>query len=98
MEAGFWGQSKSERPTADTPRVSVSRHLHFEYKVQLFDRAEDGVRIGANALRLASGARIRNEVGSDAELDHVALGPLSDHKVDGTAEVPVIERIKAQGG
>ena len=70
VEAGFWGQSKSERPTADTPRVSVSRHLHFEYKVQLFDRAEDGVRIGANALRLASGARIRNEFDGDAELDH----------------------------
>ncbi len=94
VEAVFWGQSKSERPTADTPQVSVSRHLHFEYKVQLFDRDEDGVRIGANALRLASGAQIRNEVGSDAELDHVALGPQSDHKVDGTANVPMIERIE----
>ena len=95
VEAVFSGQSRSERPTADTPRVSVSRHLHFEYKVQLFDRDVDGVRIGANALRLASGARIRNQVGShDAELDHAALGPLSDHKVDGTADLPVIERIE----
>ena len=93
VEAGFWGQSKSERPTADTPRVSVSRHLHFEYKVQLFDRDADGVSIGANALRLASGARIQNEAGKDAELDHAAFGWFSDHKVDGSADVPMIERI-----
>ena len=50
------------------------------------------MRIGANALRLPSG-RILHE-GSDAKLDHVALGRLSGHKVDGTAEVPVIERIE----
>ena len=68
--------------------------MHFEYKVQLFDRDNDGVRIGANALRLASGARIRNEVGSDADLDHAALGPQSDHKVDGTADVPMIRGIE----
>ena len=94
VEAGFWGQSKSALPTADTPQVSVSRHMHFEYKVQLFDRDVDGVRIGANALRLASGARIRSEGGGDADLDHAALGPQSDHKVDGTADVPMIERIE----
>ena len=67
VEAVFWGQSKSERPTADTPQVSVSRHMHFEYKVKLFDRDADGVRIGANALRLAAGARIQGELGGDAE-------------------------------
>ena len=94
VEAVFSGQSKSERPTADTPQVSVSRHLHFEYKVQLFDRDEDGVRIRANALRLASGARIQGEVGADAELDHAALGTQSDHKVDGTADVPMIRGIE----
>ncbi len=95
VEAVFSGQSKSQRPTADTPQVSVSRHLHFEYKVQLFDRDVDGVRIGANALRLASGARIQGggEGGADADLDHAAVGTLSDHKVDGRAEVPMIERI-----
>ena len=68
--------------------------MHFEYKVQLFDRDEDGVRIGANALRLASGAGIRNKYGDDARLDHAALGPLSDHKVDGSADVPMIEGIE----
>ena len=94
VEAVFSGLSQSQRPTADTPQARLARHMHFKYKVQLFDRDEDGVRIGSNALRLASGARIRNEVGSDAELDHVALGPQSDHKVDGRADVPMIERIE----
>ena len=94
VEAGFWGQSKSERPTADTPRVPVSRHLHFEYKVQLFDHDTDGVSVGANALRRASGARIKNEAGKDAELDHAAFGRFSNHKVDALADVPMIERIK----
>ena len=95
VEAVFSGLSQSQRPTADTPQTRVARHMHFEYKVQLFDRDEDGVRIGPNALRLASGARIRNgEVGGDAMLDHAAVGPLSDHKVDGSADVPVIDGIE----
>ena len=94
VEAVFSGLSQSQRPTADTPQAQVARHLHFEYKVQLFDRDVDGVRIGANALRLASGAWIRSEGGGDAELDHAALGTQSDHKVDGTADVPMIERIE----
>ena len=94
VEAVFSGLSQSQRPTADTPQARLAPHMHFEYKVQLFDRDEDGVRIRANALRLASGARIQGELGADAELDHAALGPQSDHKVDGTADVPMIERIE----
>ena len=94
METVFSGLSQSQRPTASTPQTRLARHMHFEYKVQLFDRDEDGVRIGANALRLASGARIQGEGGGDAELDHAALGPQSDHKVDGTADVPMIRRIE----
>ena len=94
VEAVFSGISQSQRPTADTPQARLARHMHFEYKVQLFDRDEDGVRIGSNALRLASGARIQGELGADAELDHVALGPQSDHKVDGRADVPMIRRIE----
>ena len=95
VEAVFSGLSQSQRPTADTPQTRVARHMHFEYKVKLFDRDEDGVRIGPNALRLASGARIRNgEVGGGAMLDHAAVGPLSDHKVDGSAGVPVIDGIE----
>ena len=94
VEAVFSRITRSQYPTADTPQTRRARHMHFEYKVQLFDRDEDGVRIGANALRLGSGARIRSEGGRDVELDHAAVGPLSDHKVDGTADVPMIERIK----
>ena len=96
VEAVFSGLSQSQRPTADTPQVSVSRHMHFEYKVQLFDRDENGVRIGANALRLASGARIQGggEGGGNADLDHAAVGTQFDHKVDGRADVPMIERIE----
>ena len=94
VEAVFSGLSQSQRPTADTPQARRARHMHFEYKVQLFDRDEDGVRIRANALRLASGARIQGELGADAELDHAALSPQSDHKVDGTADVPMIRRIE----
>ena len=100
VEAVFSGLSQSQRPTADTPQARLAPHMHFEYKVQLFDRDEDGVRIGANALRLASGARIQGEGGGDADLDHAAVGTLSDHKVDGTAkvggtaDVPMIRRIE----
>ena len=97
VEAVFSGQSTS--PTVATPQISLSRYLHFHYKVQLFDRDADGVRIGANALRLASEAfaykaRIVSEAGTDAALDHAAVGPLSDHKVDGSADVPEIEGIE----
>ena len=96
VEAVFSGLSQSQRPTADTPQARLAPHMHFEYKVQLFDRDEDGVRIGANALRLASGARIQGagEGGGNADLDHAAVGPQSDHKVDGRADVPMIERIE----
>ena len=107
VEAVFSRITKSQYPTADTPQISRARHMHFEYKVRVFDRAEDGVRIGANALRVPSGARILNgEVGGDAMLDHAALGPLAGHKVDGWADVPVIEgievvstpRLRSRGG
>ena len=70
VEAVFSGQSKSERPTADTPRVSVSRHLHFEYKVQLFEprrgRCADRRQRVAARLRgtdSKSGRRRRRGVG-----------------------------------
>ena len=97
VEAVFSGQSTS--PTVATPQISLSRYLHFHYKVQLFDGDADGVRIGANALRLASEAfaykaQILSEAGTDAELDHAAVGLLSGHKVDGSADVPEIEGIE----
>ena len=97
VEAVFSGQSTS--PTAATPQISLSRYLHFHYKVQLFDGDADGVEIGANALRLASEAfaskaRILSEDRTDAKLEHAEVGPLSGHKVDGSADVPEIEGIE----
>ena len=94
VQAVFSRITRSQYPTDDTPQIRRARHMHFEYKVQLFDRDANGVSIGANALGLASGARIRSEGGVDAELDHAAVGRLSDHKVDGSADVPMIERIR----
>ena len=94
VEAVFSRLTREQYPTDDTPQVSRARHMHFEYKVKLFDRDRDGVRIRSNALRLASGARIRSEGGDDAELDHAGVGPFSDHKVDARADVPTIERIE----
>ena len=94
VEAVFSRLTREQYPTADTPQISRARHMHFEYKVKLFDRDSDGVRIRSNALRLASGARIQNgEVGGDARLDHGGVGPFSDHKVDARADVPRIEDI-----
>ena len=94
VEAVFSRLTREQYPTDDTPQFSRARHMHFEYKVKLFDRDADGVRIRSNALRLASGARIQSEGGVDAELDHGGVGPFSDHKVDARADVPRIERIR----
>ena len=91
VQARFAGLSESERPGPGARPVPVSRHVHFAYTVQPFDRDTDGVRIGANALRLASGDRIRSDAtGADAELDHDALGPQSGHRVDGEPAAPVV--------
>ena len=88
VQARFWGLSESQRPTAGTRPAPVSRHVHFAYTVQPFDRDTDGVRIGADALRLASGDRIRSDAtGADAELDHAALGPQTGHGVDGRTTI-----------
>ena len=88
VQARFAGLSESERPTVDAEPVPVSRHVHFAYTVQAFDRDADGVRIAAAALRLASGDRIRSDAtGANAEFDHAALGPQSGHRVDGRTTV-----------
>ena len=95
VRARFWGLSESQRPTAGTRPVPVSRHVHFAYTVQPFDRDTDGLRIGADALRLASADRIqRDGTDVDAELDRTALGPQTGHRVDGRTTVdgePVAE-------
>ena len=88
VQARFAGLSESQRPTAGTRPAPVSRHVHFAYTVQPFDRDSDGVRIGADALRLASADRIqRDGTDVDADFDHAALGALSGHRVDGRTTV-----------
>ena len=79
-----WAKGRpSPRPRPEGVKV------HFGYTVKAEDRDDDGVAVGANAIRLG-GARIRSAAtGLDADLSHGALGPQSDHKVDGgTAEGP----------
>ena len=84
VQARFWGLSESQRPTPGTRPAPVSRHVHFAYTVQPHDRDTDGVRIGADALRLASADRIRSDgTGVDADRDHPALDAQSGHRVDG---------------
>ena len=65
--------------------------VHFFYTVQPGDRDTDGIEVGelSGALRLGGG-RIRSAADDiDANLAHAALGPLSDHRVDGgTAQPP----------
>ncbi len=90
-EARFYGLSDTDfvrggpRPR---PRPEGVK-LHFGYTVKPRDLDDNGVAVGANAIRLG-GARIRGAAtGLDADLSHAAVGPLSDHKVDsGTAQPP----------
>ena len=85
VQARFAGLSEAEQVTSDSRPVPVSRYVHFGYSVRPFDRDADGVSLGANALRLASGDRIQSgdETGTYAEFAHAALGSQSGHRVDG---------------
>ncbi len=88
VQARFAGLSEAEQVTSDSRPAPVSRYVHFSYSVRPFDRDDDGVSLGANALRLASGARIQSdETGTYAEFAHAALGPQSGHRVDGRKTV-----------
>ena len=88
VQAGFWGLSENGQTGPGARPAPVSRYVHFAYTVQPFDRDADGVRIGADALRLASGDVIRSdETGARAELAHAAPGRLTGHRVDGRTTV-----------
>ncbi len=88
VQAGFWGLSESERPGRGARPVPVSQYVHFAYAVQPMDRDEDGVHIGADALRLGGGGRIQSEAsGANAEFDHAAPGVQRGHRVDGRTTV-----------
>ena len=88
VQARFAGLSENGRPGPGARPVPVGRYVLFAYTVQPFDRDTDGVRIGADALRLASADRIqRDGTDVDADFDHAALGAQSGHRVDGRTGV-----------
>ncbi len=88
VRAGFAGLSETEQVTGDSWPAPVSRYVHFSYSVRPFDRDANGVRVDANALRLASGDRIQSdETDTYAEFAHAALVTQSGHRVDGRETV-----------
>ena len=98
VQARFAGLSENGETGPGARPASVSRYVHFAYTVQPFDRDADGVRIGADALRLASGDVIRSdETGARAELAHAAPGRLTGHRVDGRTTVDGEPAAPAEG-
>ena len=90
-EARYHGLSDTDYvqgSPAPAPRSEAVK-LHFEYRVGAGDRDDDGVSVGADAVR-PGGATIRSAVtGFDADLSHAAVAPDPDHRVAaGTATEP----------
>ena len=90
-EARYHGLSDTDYEAgspAPAPRSEAVK-LHFEYRVGAGDRDDDGVSVGADAVR-PGGATIRSAVtGFDADLSHAAVAPDPDHRVAaGTATEP----------
>ena len=63
--------------------------LTFRYVVQSDDYDDDGISIGASALR---GGRLEDGIGNVVERTFAALGADDDHKVDGVR--PVLTRVE----
>ncbi len=90
-EARYHGLSDTDYEAgspAPAPRSEAVK-LHFGYRVGAGDRDDDGVSVGADAVR-PGGATIRSAVtGFDADLSHGAVAPDPDHRVAaGTATEP----------
>ena len=90
-EARYHGLSDTDYEAgspAPAPRSEAVK-LHFGYRVGAGDRDDDGVSVGADAVR-PGGATIRSAVtGFDADLSHAAVAPDPDHRVAaGTATEP----------
>ena len=88
-EAGYHGLTDDdyvEGGPQPRPRPEAAK-MHFAYTVQTGDVDDDGVSVGANAIRL-DGATVRSAATElDADLAHAATGPLSD-PVDAAAGSP----------
>ena len=65
--------------------------LVFVYLVQAGDSDNDGIEVGADALRLDSNDGIRNPSDDDAERTHAASGTQSGHMVNGSRRGDVHE-------
>ena len=77
LEVG--GESRpAQYDSGDGEKVVV-----FVYVVQAGDRDNDGIEIGADALRLDNNDGIRNPSGDDAERTHAGSGRLVGHMVNG---------------
>ena len=61
--------------------VGVRDAATFEYTVQAGDSDQDGVSIGADAVKLPAGASIKDEAGNNAVLTHNAVSAQPGHKV-----------------
>ena len=90
-EARYHGLSDTDYEAgspAPAPRSEAVK-LHFGYRVGAGDRDDDGVSVGADAVRPGD-ATIRSAVtGFDADLSHAAVAPDPDHRVAaGTATEP----------
>ena len=56
--------------------------IFFEYTVVEGDTDEDGIGVPANPFRPDPGTTIQDAAGNDANLDHAAVGPDSNHRVN----------------
>ena len=68
--------------------LSSGAEVVFTYTVVAADSDPDGIETGADAVMLDTDDAIRNASGVDAKLAHEALGPQSDHGVDGSTRLP----------
>ena len=71
------------RAASHLPAQSTGDTLVFGYTIATSDEASRGLRIGADAIRLVSGASITTRsTGTDARLGHAAQGLLEEHRID----------------
>ena len=87
-----FGFSLAGARMADYDSGSGSERLTFVYTVRPTDQDDDGIWVGNHAssnktLQLDSDDAITSLGGTDANLEHVTLDRLDDHKVDGSRTV-----------
>ena len=81
IEVGGSPRAALYRPSLSEAAVKV-----FSYTVQPDDRDADGVSVYPGSITLPSGASIRDDQGTDADLTVAGLPPQPGHIVDGSQE------------